>query len=121
MRCQIPLKLLQYYTLLSLLTFIGVQILKFFSVSNPTWIFHYLNDFLTIPLVARVSLHAVWWIKKDRSIRLNIFTVFSLVILFSFYFEYYLPQQSYRYTADIWDVFCYVLGGFLFLMLQKIE
>lgn len=121
MRRQIPLKLLQYYTLLSLLTFIGVQILKFFSVSNPTWIFHYLNDFLTIPLVAMVSLHGVWWIKKDRSIRLNIFTVFSLVILFSFYFEYYLPQQSYRYTADIWDVFCYVLGGFVFLLLQKIE
>lgn len=118
---QLPIKLLHGYAFLSLLIFIGVQSFKFLSVPGPVWIFHYLNDFLTIPLVALACLHGVWQIKKDRSIRLNVFTVFSLVLLFSFYFEYYLPQQSQRYTGDIWDVFCYTLGGIVFLVLQKME
>ncbi|WP_157417805.1 hypothetical protein [Aequorivita capsosiphonis] len=94
--------------------------MKYFSVSGPNWIFHHLNDFLVIPMVATVCLYGVWIIKKDKSIRLNIFTILSLVALFSIFFEYYLPLQSYRYTGDIWDVVCYFLGGVVFYFLQKI-
>ena len=118
---KLPLKALHWYVLLSLIAFLGVQSLKFFSVTSQNWIFHHLNDFLLIPMVATLSLHAVWFIKKDNSIRLNVFTVFSLVALFSFIFEYYLPKQSYRYTGDIWDVACYFLGGLVFFFLQKKE
>lgn len=118
---QLPLKPLHFYALLSLVVFLGVQILKFFSVSHPLWVFHHLNDFLVIPLVATVCLHGVWLIKKDKTIRLDIVTIFSLVALFSFVFEYYLPQKSYRYTGDILDVVCYVLGGIVFFVLQKKE
>ena len=62
----------------------------------------------------------IWAIKKDRTIRLNIFTIISLVALFSLYFEFYLPKQSTRYTGDLWDVVCYFLGGMLFYFLQNI-
>lgn len=116
-----PLKLLHLYGFLSLLVFLGVQSLKLLSVSGPNWIFHYLNDFLVIPMVAIASLHGVWAIKKDNTIRLKRFTILSLVVLFSFVFEYYLPRQSYRYTADAWDVVCYFMGGLVFYFLQKIE
>ncbi|MDC8000006.1 hypothetical protein POV26_03080 [Aequorivita todarodis] len=95
--------------------------MKYFFGIRSNWIFHHLNDFLTIPLVATVCLHGVWLVKKDKSIRLNIFTIFSLVALFSIFFEYYLPQQSHRYTGDIWDVLCYFLGGTAFYLLQKIR
>ena len=118
---RLPLKVLHLYVLLSLVVFLCVQSLKYFSVVGPNWIFHHLNDFLAIPIVATVCLHGVWFIKKDRNIRLNIFTILSLVALFSIVFEYYLPQQSYRYTGDIWDVVCYFLGGVVFYFLQKIE
>lgn len=118
---RLPLKILHIYVLLSLGVFIGVQSLKSFAIADPNWIFHYLNDFLAIPMIALVCLHGVWFIKKDQNIRLNIFTILSLVALFSFVFEYYLPQQSYRYTGDIWDVLCYFLGGVVFYFLQKIE
>lgn len=91
------------------------------SVAAPEWMFYYLNDFLVIPMVGIVCLHGVWLIKNDRTIRLNAFTVFSLVMMYSVFFEYYLPQQSGRYTADVFDVVCYVLGGVVFVILQKLE
>ncbi|MEO5788218.1 MAG: hypothetical protein ACOH2D_07920 [Gelidibacter sp.] len=121
MKPRLPLKLLHVYGFLSLAVFLVVQSLKLCSVSNPNWIFHHLNDFLVIPMVAIVALHGVWWIKKDHTIRLDKFTVLSLVALFSIVFEYFLPQQSYRYTGDIWDVVCYFMGGLMFYILQKIE
>lgn len=118
---RLPLKVLHLYVLLSFIVFIVIQGLKYTFGIRSNWIFHHLNDFLTIPLVATVGLHGVWFFKKDYSIRLNIFTILSLVGLFSFIFEYYLPQQSYRYTGDIWDVVCYFLGGVVFYFLQRKE
>ena len=118
---KLPLKLLHLYVLLSLAVFFVVQSLKFFSISGPDWIFHHLNDFLALPIVATLCLHGVWLIKKDKTIRLNAFTILSLVALFSFVFEYYLPKQDYRYTGDVWDVVCYGLGGLIFYILQKFD
>ena len=109
------------YVLLSFAVFLAVQSLKFFSITGPNWIFHHLNDFLAIPIVAILCLHGVWLIKKDRRIRLNGFTIFSLVALFSLVFEYYLPLQDDRYTGDVWDVVCYGLGGLIFYILQKLD
>lgn len=117
----LPLKVLHFYAVLSLVVFLFVQSLKYFSVTASNWVFNHLNDFLTIPLVATLCLYCVWLIKKDKSIRLNSFTILSLVIFYSVVFEYYLPTQSYRYTGDIWDVACYFLGGAVFYFLQKIE
>lgn len=116
---KLPLKILHLYVLLSFGVFLIVQCLKFFCVAGPEWIFHYLNDFLAIPMVATLCLHGVWLIKEDRSIRLNGFAILSLVVLFSVVFEYYLPQQDHRYTGDVWDVVCYGLGGVVFYILQK--
>ena len=117
----IPLPILRVYVLISLSVFLVVQGFKHFSISGPAWMFHYLNDFLTIPIIATIGLHGVWFIKKDKSIRLNLFTILSLVALFSFAFEYYLPQLSVHYISDVYDVICYLLGGLLFYILQKFE
>ena len=61
---RLPLKKLHLYVLLSLVVFLCVQSLKFFSIAGPNWIFHHLNDFLAIPIVATVCLHGVWIIKR---------------------------------------------------------
>lgn len=109
------------YVCISLIIFGCVQLLKYFSVPAPGWVFFYLNDFLTIPIVAALCLHGVWLLKKDYTIRLSIFSIFSLWAFYSFYFEYYLPKQSARYTGDILDVVCYFAGAVVFYFLQKIE
>lgn len=115
------LKRLHIYVLLSLAVFLVVQISKYYAIAGPAWVFHYLNDFLAIPIIATIGLHGVWLIKQDKTLRLNGFTILSLVVLYSVVFEYYLPQQDERYTGDIWDVVCYGLGGLVFYVLQKME
>lgn len=117
----LPLKILHGYGLLSLIIFLIVQSLKHFKIPAPKWIFYYLNDFLVIPMVAIVCLHGVWLIKKDRTLRLDGFSIFSLAGMYSIYFEYLLPQQSSCYTGDIVDVACYFLGGLVFLGLQRLQ
>lgn len=72
-------------------------------------------------MVATLGLHTAWFSKKDKSIRIDLFTIISLVVLYSVVFEFYLPKQSYRYTGDVWDVVCYALGGIVFYVLQKME
>lgn len=114
-----PLKTLHRYFLLSLAIFTVVQTLKFFDFNSPTWVFNYLNDFLTLPIVATFCLHGIWLVKKDQTIRLNRWTILSLVALYSLYFEIYLPQLSHRYTSDYWDILCYLFGGLVFYVLQK--
>jgi hypothetical protein len=114
-----PARTLHIYVFISLLLFIGVELLKYLNFDLPNLLINHLNDFLTLPMVATPCLHAVWLIKKDKSIRLSMLSIFSLVVLYSFYFEYYLPIYVPRYTGDLWDVFCYLSGGILFYVLQK--
>lgn len=115
------LKKLHSYVFGSFLIFLMVYGLQVSTDSVPDFISFYLNDFLIIPIVGLVALHVVWFVKQDRSIRLNIATILSLVILFSVYFEWYLPKYSSRYTADVWDVLCYLAGGGVLYILQKQE
>lgn len=118
---RLPLKWLHGYVALSFGIFCYVQGLKYVSGTGSTWVFHYLNDFLTIPMVATICLQGVWFVEKDTNVRLNTFTIVSLVLLFSIYFEYYLPMKSPRFTGDLWDVACYSLGGTVFYFLQKMN
>lgn len=114
------LKTLHFYVGISFVLFLTVESLRFFNVSAPNWIFHYLNDFLVIPIVGFLCLYTVWWLKKDRNLRLDVFSILSLVLIYSLYFEVYLPKYSERYTADILDVVCYAGGGLAFYLLQKL-
>ena len=118
---RLPLLTLHTYVCISLFAFASVQSLKLFSIPAPEWVFSYLNDFLVIPIVATICLHGIWILKNNKAIRMNGFTIISLLILFSVYFEYYLPQQSFLYTGDIWDVVCYTLGAFIFYILQRLH
>lgn len=71
-------------------------------------------------MVLTLSLNVVWILKKDRSIRLGWFSILSIVLMYSLIFEYYLPQNMSRYTADWYDVLCYLAGAVIFLFLQRL-
>lgn len=114
-----PLKKLHYYVFVSLLILIIYQTLFYCNVPMPIFITSYLKDFLCIPIIATLGLHVVWFLKKDKSIRLNAFTLISLVLMYSIYFEYFLPKHSNFYVADWLDIICYSLGGLIFYILQK--
>jgi len=116
----LQLKSLHIYVGISFLVFLVVESLRFFKIPAPDFVFSYVNDFLILPIVGFFCLRFIWWIKKDSQLRLSFFSVLTLVIIYSVYFEVYLPKHSERYTADIWDVFCYAAGGLVFYGLQKL-
>lgn len=117
----LPLKKLHIYVLISLFLFAGFQLFRYLDISIPVFITSYLNDFLVIPIVATLCLWVIWLIRKNKTIRLNVVHILSLVVLYSIYFEYYLPKYVDRYTADWGDVVCYFLGGCVFYIFQKWE
>lgn len=117
---KIPLKTLHRAFLLFLITYFGVQFAKYFDYQSFSFISNYLNDLIVIPIVATISLYFLWLLKKDFSIRIGVFTLASLVIFYSVYFELHLPENNPRYTGDVWDVFCYCIGAIAFYVLQKL-
>lgn len=116
-----PLLVLHFYTLFSVVLALIVQSMHYFSMSMPDWVSSYVKDLLVLPIVATICLHGVWILKKDRDIRLDVFTIFTLVVMYSYLFEYYFPKQIYFYVSDPWDIVCYAMGGTIFYFLQKIE
>lgn len=121
MKARLPLVALHCYVGLSLLIFFGLEAFKTFVIISPNWLTHYLNDFLCIPIVATICLHAVWRVKRNYMLRLKIGSILSLVVLFSVYFELYLPENTSRYTGDLIDVLCYIAGGGVFYGFQKLQ
>ncbi len=117
---KLPLKTLHIFILVFVITYGIVLLLKLYDYLAVPFIYNHLNDILVIPIVATACLHVVWWIKKDHSLRLGIVSLLSLVLLYSLYFECYLPEKMDRYTGDLWDVVCYGVGAVLFYGLQKI-
>lgn len=95
-----------------------VYVLQRLKVNLPLFINNYLNDILSIPITLFVVLAVIRGIKGENY-KLSKPMIISVVIYYSIYFEYYLPQFNTRYTADYIDVICYCLGGVLFHLIQK--
>lgn len=85
----------------------------------PLFITNYLADLLSLFIVNTIAL---WIIRKAKSLpnyELPWWMVLTSVLLFSFYFEWYLPKMSTTYIADKWDVLCYFLSGIGFFTWRK--
>ncbi len=116
----VPLKSLHFAFVFFIILYATVQILKLNEFAAYPFIYNYLNDLIVIPIIASISLYALWLLKKDLSIRIDLISLISLVVLYSIYFEFYLPGYHIRYTADFWDVVCYITGAIIFYVLQKL-
>lgn len=79
---------------------------------------NYLNDFLCMPIVLKICLKVVRFIRSDDRLQLPLLLCFTVTLLFAVYFEGYLPHVSARYTQDFWDLVCYAAGMSLFLWLE---
>lgn len=112
------MKPLYNFFVVAISIFLSNLILVYFKVNLPEWVTSYLNDFLCMPVVLTICLTAVHLIKKDKSIRLDLFTIISLTSFYAVFFEWYLPKVEPRYTADWLDVVMYFSGALLFYYLQ---
>jgi len=114
-----PCKLLHLYVLLSFLIYGLVQIAKYENLTNDRFILYYLNDLLIMPIVFTAALNMVWVVKKNTALRLDIFSILSVLVFYVVYFEYYLPNHSSRYISDLYDILCYFIGTADFSVLQR--
>ena len=84
---------------------------KGFGVFLPV-VHSYLDDLLCFPIVLTLGL-AMYRLFKP-SYELSVWHIWPTVIIYSVYFEWYLPQTSTVYTADVMDLLMYVLGAMIF-------
>lgn len=91
------------------------------SLPLPTFFSSYLNDLLCMPVVLCVCLFLIRKISNRKNLKISLFSALSLAVLYSIYFEIYLPNVTERYTADVVDVLLYFTGALLFWLVQKTE
>ena len=84
---------------------------KVFGISIPL-VHRYLDDLLCFPVVLTFGLAMYRFFKPDY--RLTPWHIWPVVIVYSVYFEWYLPQTSTVYTADPVDVLMYLFGALIF-------
>lgn len=84
---------------------------KGFGIFLPV-IHSYLDDLLCFPIVLTLGLAMYRYFKPNY--QLSAWHIWPTVIVYSVYFEWYLPHTSTVYTADVLDVLMYVLGALIF-------
>lgn len=87
--------------------------------SLPWYLNYYLNDFLCMPIVLFLCQYGVRKIKGDSHIKLPFSLLVIVTVGFAVYFEYWLPNQNPRYTADAVDVLLYFMGLLFFYSLEN--
>jgi hypothetical protein len=93
--------------------------LKTIGLSMPEFITSYLADLLSLFLVNTVITWIIRTIKSDKYYELNPAMVVLSFVMFSLFFELYLPSVNYYYKTDFWDIFCYALSAFGFLFWRR--
>lgn len=109
----------KYYFFLFLSLALFVYSLQQFHVQLPKFVMYYLNDLLCMPIVLHIIQKMVRYIKSNRNILINGKQQIAVTILYITYFESILPIYNERYTGDYLDVGCYILGCFIFYLLNN--
>ena len=109
------------YPLLSLLLVLYAVhlVLKFGRVPVPMFFSHYFADLLCMPLLLSGALLFMRWLRADGGLYLSGAMILVASLYVSLVFECVLPLFFQRYTADVWDVVMYGVGGGLFCVFQK--
>lgn len=109
------------YPLLFLLLALYVVhlVLKFGRVPVPPFFSHYFADLLCMPLLLSSAGLFMRWLRAEEGLYLSWAMILVATLYVSLVFEYVLPLLFERYTADVWDVVMYGVGGGLFYVFQK--
>lgn len=109
------------YPLLSLLLVLYAVhlVLKFSQVPVPMFFSHYFADLLCMPLLLSFAVLVMRWVREDAGLYLSQAMILVATLYVSLVFECGLPLFFHRYTADVWDVVMYGVGGVLFCVFQE--
>ena len=93
--------------------------LKMWQIQMPEFITSYLADLLSLFIVNTVVLWLIRLIKSNNSLEIKPGMVIISVVLFSVFFEFYLPAVNDYYHRDYLDIACYTLSGSGYVMWRR--
>jgi hypothetical protein len=79
----------------------------------------YLDPFLAMPILLLLLDWEMEWIWTRP--KLSASELIASFIIFSLIFEWLFPFLSAEFTGDIWDVFAYFLGGFVYYIAREYD
>ncbi len=100
---------------------ICIYSLQRMNIFLPEIIQNYMNDFLCIPIILYICQTAVRKLRSDSNILLSLSLMLIVTLGYAIYFEWYLPRNTYRYTADWMDVALYLIGMYFFYKIERIK
>jgi len=78
----------------------------------------YLDDLLCLPLGLSLILFVQrTFTPQKEHYRMPLWQIIFGWLVFSWWFEFHLPEISTKYTKDLWDIVAYAAGGGLFHLL----
>ncbi len=107
-----------YFPVFAILAII-IYMAQYFAIGLPLFVNNHLNDFLCMPIVLLICQTAVRYIKSDITLRIPFSLLVLITVIFTIYFEYYLPSVNDRYTADVFDVLMYFSGLLFFYLMEN--
>ena len=106
----------------SIVIFVGYHILELTLTEPIPYLHAYLDDLVCMPIVLGLSTQIAQWIHPVKEYYyLTLIHVVLSVTFYSLLFELLLPLLNpERFTADLMDVFFYVMGaGIFYLLISK--
>ena len=79
----------------------------------------YLLDLIAVPILAQLGLWCMRLIKGKSNELLSVWHVGFIVVSLSVVFEIYMPKHQTRYSADVWDIVMYFIGGLFFYFVMN--
>lgn len=108
---------LEKYGMLLLAVYLILFLFKKTGIYLPI-VSDYLADLIALPFTLITSDTFMRRILKKKW-EISLIPMLVAVVYFSLVFEVWMPKVSSNYTADIIDVFCYLTGGIIFLLMKK--
>lgn len=97
---------------ISLLLFAFVKITAWLNI-HVFFVHSHLNDLICMPVFVATAISLERLIGGDRKLRYGKARIIFFVIFVGVIYEFFLPSRSVRYTADYYDLLCYIAGGIM--------
>lgn len=111
-----PTGVILFWTLSAL--YIILYILKRMEVMSNTWLMNYASDLLCMPLTLSLAEWLYFKIRKQK-ITLSFRSILIITGYVGLIFEWLLPALSTQYTADLFDILWYFIGGVSYAFYKK--
>ena len=87
----------------------------------PDFFRYHFTDLLFVPAMSLFALIIIRFMKRDATISIQWWAVTLQVLIITFYFEWYLPNnppEGHIHISDWVDILMYTVGGVLFILAQ---